>query len=82
MTITTPSAKGAPLDVWLKFDRETDLSEDDDMATHEANTYKTPDGFVIEWYLNSVGLVTSEWFCTLEEAHEWYEREGFQDFSS
>ncbi len=77
MTITTPEATGDPIDVWLKF--EDDNDED---ASHEANTYVTPDGFVVEWYLNAVGLVKAVHFDTLEEAHAWYEKEGFQDFSS
>lgn len=73
------------LDVWLKFD--TEMAEandlDDDMATHEANTYRNADGtYRIEWYLNSVGLVTTVHFDRLSDAHEWYDCEGFQDFTA
>lgn len=79
MTTTTEA-----LDVWLKFDSalaaEYDL--DDDTATHEANTYHDGEGYRVEWYLNSVGLVTSLHFATYDEARAWYEREDFQDFSS
>lgn len=67
----------APIDVWFKFD-----SDEDEECTHEANTYQTENGYVVEWYLNSVGLVSRVEFDTLDEAHAWYEREGFQDFSS
>jgi len=65
-------------DVWLKLDP----ADEDDMATHEANTYRTETGYMVKWYLNAVGLVTRVEFDTLEDAHAWYEREGFQDFSS
>lgn len=67
----------APIDVWLKFD-----TDEDEECTHEANTYMTDTGYRIDWYLNSVGLVTSVEFDTLADAYDWYEREGFQDFSS
>jgi hypothetical protein len=66
-----------PLDVWLKFE-----SPEDEEPTHEANTYKTDTGFVVKWYLDAVGLVTRVEFATLADAHAWYEREGFQDYSS
>ena len=79
MTITTPTATADPIDVWLKLD---DAEDADALATHEANTYWTGDGYVIEWYLNAVGLVKAVHVDTLAEAHAWYEREGFIDFSS
>lgn len=66
-----------PIDVWLKFESETD-----EEPTHEANTFKTESGYRIEWYLDSVGLVTSVKFDTLGEAYAWYEREGFQNFTA
>ena len=66
-----------PLDVWLQFD-----AEDDEEARAEANTFKEDGQFRIDWYLNAVGLVKSVYFDTYEEATAWYEREGFQDFSS
>lgn len=72
------------IDVWLKFDTETPLlHNEEEECTHEANTYRLKDGtYRIEWYLNAVGLVTPVHFQTLEEAHAWYERAGFIDFSS
>lgn len=76
-TVETFRPETWPLDVWLKFDHE-----DDEEATHEANTFKDEAGYRVEWYLNSVGLVKSVYFDTLAEAHAWYEREGFQDFTS
>lgn len=73
----------APIDVWLKFDPALTDGDDDPLATHEANTYRNPDGsYRVEWYLNAVGLVTVVNFATLADAHTWYERENFQDFSS
>lgn len=84
-----------PLDVWLRFnnpnDHEDEHIEEDagascpicEEANAEANTYRNEDGsYRIEWYLNAVGLVTREYFDTYEECTAWYEREGFQDFSS
>ena len=89
MTIKTRQpAPHKPLDVWLKFDAQLleafGYGDDDDpLATHEANTYRNLDGsYRVEWYLNSVGLVTTVEFATLADAHAWYEREGFEDFSS
>lgn len=67
-----------PLDVWMCFEHP-----DDEEAAYEANTFRTADGgYRIEWYHNAVGLVTSEDFDTLDEAYAWYERNGYQDFSS
>lgn len=66
-----------PLDVWLRFEGEEDEAE------AEANTYARNDGFVVDWYLNSVGLVkSSPWFETYEDAAAWLTGEGFADFSS
>lgn len=81
------------IDVWLKFDHadwECTWSPEDttvycpgcEEASHEANTYMTDTGFVVEWYHNAVGLVTSVYFDTLADAYDWYEREQFQDFTS
>ena len=65
------------MDVWLKFE-----DSEDELASHEANTYRTATGYAVEWYLNSVGLVKAVEFSTLEEVHAWYAREGFEDYSS
>lgn len=66
-----------PLDVWLAFD-----DPEDDEATYEANTYgNDEDGFVIEWYHNAVGQVSSVWFSTYEEVTQWYEDNEFLDFT-
>lgn len=79
-----------PIDVWLAFDHSgeecTDAGNGEcvhcEEASHEANTYLTKTGYRIEWYLNSVGLVTDVEFDTLSDAYDWYERNGFSDFSS
>lgn len=66
-----------PIDVWFKFENDTD-----EEPTHEANTFITDTGYRIDWYLDSVGLVTSVEFDTLADAYGWYESEGFQDFTA
>ncbi len=66
-----------PLDVWLRFE-----SPEDEECSHEANTFKTPDGFVIEHYHTAVGQVSYKHVDTYEDAVKWYEDQGFQDFSS
>lgn len=77
------------LDVWLKLPScdcdafPDDLGCDcDDMAEYEANTYRAGDGYAVEWYHTAVGQVSSRYFETYEDAREWLESEGFQDFSS
>lgn len=78
-----PEGKKPVGDVWLKTDYSTPIEDDEDYeVTHEANTYEFDGQFIVEWYLNAVGLVTQVWFKTLDEAYEWYAREGFEDFSS
>ena len=66
-----------PMDVWLKF-----ALESDEEPTHEANTFLDADMFRIDWYHVDVGLVNSVRFSTYVEAVDWYESEGFLDFSS
>jgi hypothetical protein len=65
------------LDVWFRFD-----DEEDDEPTYEANTFKTDDGYVIEWYHNDVGQVTEVEVATYEEAQAWYEQNGYLDFTA
>ena len=65
-------------EVWLKFENDTD-----EEPTFEANTFKDDDGdYVIEWSHTAVGQITAVYFNTLEEAHAWYEENGYQDFTS
>lgn len=72
-----------PIDVWLKWDAEQIVRGDDDpLATYEANTFMTETGYEIQWYHNDVGLVTHIEFDTLADAYDWYERNGFQDFTA
>ena len=66
-----------PIDVWLKFENEID-----EEAMAEANTYKDGDLFRVKWSLSAVGLITTETFATLKEAHAWYERNGFTDYTT
>lgn len=65
------------LDVWLLF-----LSPDDEDAHAEANTFRTADGFAVEWYLSAVGLVTSRTFPTYAAAVAWLAAVGYMDFTS
>lgn len=77
-TIVSPHGDlGEPIDVWLAFDHE-----DDEEASHEANTYMTDDGYCVEWYCNAVGLVTHERFDTLTGAHDWLEAGGYQNYTA
>ncbi len=73
-----------PMDVWLQFETLYDdaTGEDYKEVRAEANTFREDGQFRIDRYLNAVGLVKSEYFNTYEEVTAWYEREGFQDFSS
>lgn len=77
---TNANHEGDPngaLDVWLRFD-----SPEDEEASHEANTYRNEDGtYRVEWYHNAVGLVTTVDFDTLADAYDWYEANGYQDFT-
>lgn len=74
---TTNNAPGDALDVWFRFD------DDSDEATCEANVYCNDDGtYRVEWYHNAVGLVgTQDGFPTHEAAQRWLEDEGFEDFT-
>ena len=78
------AASTKPMDGWLQFETLYDDATGDgyEEARAEANTFREDGQFRIDWYLNSVGMVKSVYFNTYEEATAWYEREGFQDFSS
>lgn len=65
-----------PIDVWLR------IADGEEEAEAEANTYLTEYGYSVEWYLTSVGLVTSVVFDTLADAYDWLESEGFANFTS
>lgn len=65
-----------PIDVWLR------IPEDEEDAEAEANTFLTKTGYRVEWYLTSVGLVTTVEFDTLADTYDWLENEGFVNFSS
>ena len=72
-----------PLDVWLKFyEPAMDDGGEDYLAEYEANTYRSGNGYVIEWYHNDVGQVTEEYFDTIGAAREWYATNGYEDYSS
>lgn len=73
------NAEDDALDVWFRF-FEGDDGEESEESEAEANTYRDGDGFRVEWYLTSVGLVSERWFSTYEEASAWLESEGFRDF--
>lgn len=65
------------LDVWLR------IPEGEEEAEAEANTYKRDGGYVVDWYLTAVGLVSSSRpFETYEDATAWLRAEGFEDYSS
>ncbi len=65
------------LDVWLR------IPDGEDEAEAEANTFEHDGGgFVVEWYLTSVGQVTKRRCSTHDEAKTWLTAEGFEDYSS
>lgn len=78
------NAPAIPIDVWLKFDPEQiEPGDDDPLATYEANTFDdADDGYRIEWCHNAVGLVTTVYLSTYGECLDWYERNGFEDFTA
>ena len=65
------------LDVWLKFD-----SADDEESAYEANTFRTSDGYRVDWYHTAVGQISSQYFATWADARAWLSSQGFSDFSS
>lgn len=65
------------LDVWLKFSEEND-----EESEYEANTFKTEDGYRVDWYHTAVGQIMSMDFDSYEDAASWLEEEGFIDFTS
>ena len=88
MPRTNANPDGDPngaLDVWLRFETSYDDATgepyEDEEASHEANTYRDEDGYRIEWYHSAVGLVTRVDFDTLADAYDWYEANGYQDFT-
>lgn len=72
------SVTSSSLDVWLRFNDNYDT----ELAEYEANTFMTVTGYLIEYYHNDVGQVSSVEFDTLADAYAWYEENGFEDFSS
>ena len=86
MSAPTYESAETCLDVWLRFHEtpnDADENGDDEPAEAEANTYRTPDGYRVEWYLNAVGLVKSPpLFDTYAKARAWLTDNGFQDFTS
>lgn len=78
-TLIARSIEPTPLDVWLRF---ADDDPDHEQSELEANTWRNGDGYRVKWYHVDVGIVTRVDFDTLDEAHAWYEREGFEDYSS
>ncbi len=72
-----PPIVSEALDVWFLID-----PDDGEEAIAEANTYPDGDRFRIEWYLNSVGLVTTVTVPTYEAAQKWYQERGYRDYSS
>lgn len=65
------------LEVWLKFD-----TPEDEETTAEALVWEDGGQFRVDWDLTAVGLVTSVYFNTHEEARTWLEREGFEDYTA
>ena len=80
--IELPQTKDVPMteyvgDVWLRFE-----NPGDEEPIREANTFKVEGGFEIQWCLVDVGVVTTVAVPTLEAAHDWYKRNGYDDYSA
>ena len=65
-----------PLDVWLR------IPEGEEESEAEANTFAEKDSFRVDWYLTSVGLVSSNHFDTYQSSCKWLASQGFEDYSS
>lgn len=78
-----PISDDNPIDVWLRWDGSGfDVNGDDELADYEANTFRTEDGFRVDWYHNDVGQVSSQRFDTYVAAQEWLTANDYQDYSS
>lgn len=67
-----------PIDVWLKFDAESD-----ETPSHEANTFLDGERFRVEWYHVDVGQVTKIYCDTYEEVRTLLEEHlGYREFST
>lgn len=64
------------LDVWLR------IPDGEEESEAEANTYVEDDGYRVEWYLTSVGLVTEVRFVTYRDARNWLIQQGFADYTT
>lgn len=64
------------LDVWLR------IPEGEEASDAEANTFKIEGAYRVDWYLTSVGLVSSKWFDSYVSAQQWLTQEGFEDYTS
>lgn len=90
MTYTNNAPDNA-IDVWLAIlpcethesipENERPECDDCDSADYEANTFLTALGYEIQWYHNAVGQVVRVEFETLSDAYDWYEANGYQDFT-
>lgn len=65
------------IDVWFKFDTDTD-----EEPTLEANTRLTNTGFAIDWCHTGVGQISTLEFDTLSDAYDWYESNGFANYTA
>lgn len=78
-----PVSDTEPLDVWLRWDGSgVDENGEDELADYEANTFRTADGYRVDWYHNDVGQITSQRFDTYVAAQEWLTANDYQDFTS
>lgn len=78
-----PASDIQPIDVWLRWEGSGfDENGEDELADYEANTFRTANGYRVDWYHNAVGQVSSKHFDTYVEAQEWLTANDYQDFTS
>lgn len=65
-----------PVDAWLMFE-----SDEDEEATHEANTFIEDDRFRVEWSNTSVGQAGFIYCDTYPEVEATLINAGYQKFS-
>lgn len=65
------------MQTWLKFENDTD-----EEPTHTANIFSEDDEVRIEWWNEDVGVVSTVYAPSIQNAHRWLTDHGFTDFTA
>ena len=65
------------MQTWLKFKNDTD-----EEPTHTANIFSEDDGVRIEWWNEDVGVVSTVYAPSIQNAERWLTDHGFTDFTA